>query len=105
MPEKVVETAYPSLTLTLMQYRVVRYMRPSDFGAWAAVTAAFPAAFFAWGTGYSLSFSGFKGVHDLAEMADPSSMTQKQLRLGMRGAGILGLFGGFLFAYQRSSRE
>ncbi|KAK0484225.1 NADH-ubiquinone oxidoreductase complex I, 21 kDa subunit-domain-containing protein [Armillaria luteobubalina] len=60
-------------------------MRPSDYGPWAAGTAAFPAAFFAW------------------EMADPSAMTQKQLRLGMRGAGILDLFGGFLFAYQRSS--
>ncbi|SJL03986.1 related to NADH-ubiquinone oxidoreductase 21 kDa subunit [Armillaria ostoyae] len=103
MPEKVVETAYPVIDSDPHAYRVVRYMRPSDFGAWAAVTAAFPAAFFAWGTGYSLSLSGFKGVYDLAEMADPSAMTQKQLRLGMRGAGILGLFGGFLFAYQRSS--
>ncbi|KAK0217716.1 NADH-ubiquinone oxidoreductase complex I, 21 kDa subunit-domain-containing protein [Armillaria fumosa] len=85
MLEKVVETAYPVIDSDPHAYRVVRYMRPSDYGAWAAVTAAFPAAFFAW------------------EMADPSAMTQKQLRLGMRGAGILGLFGGFLLAYQRSS--
>ncbi len=55
MPEKVVETAYPVIDSDPHAYRVVRYMRPSDFGAWAAVTAAFPAAFFAWGTGYSVS--------------------------------------------------
>jgi hypothetical protein len=49
MPEKVVETPYPLIDSDPHFSRVVRYFRTSDYGVWAAATAAFPAALWAWG--------------------------------------------------------
>lgn len=49
MPEKVVETPYPLIDADPHAGRVLRYMRPSDLGVWAAATGAFPAALYFWG--------------------------------------------------------
>ncbi|KAJ3475699.1 hypothetical protein NLI96_g11666 [Meripilus lineatus] len=82
MPNKVVETPYPLIDADPHAGRVIRYMRPSDLGVWAAATGAFPAAIYFW------------------DMADPSKF---RLRTPLRLGGFLGFVGGFLFAYQRSS--
>lgn len=49
MPEKVVETPYPLIDADPHAGRVIRYMRLSDLGVWAAATGAFPAALYFWG--------------------------------------------------------
>ncbi|PCH44264.1 hypothetical protein WOLCODRAFT_26632 [Wolfiporia cocos MD-104 SS10] len=82
MPEKVIDTPYPLIDADPHAARVVRYMRPSDYGVWAAATGAFPAALYFW------------------EMADP---TKFRMRTHLRLGGVLGFVGGFLLAYQRSS--
>lgn len=50
MPQKVIETPYPLIDADPHASRVIRYMRPSDYGVWAAATAAFPGALYFWGT-------------------------------------------------------
>ncbi|OSX64260.1 hypothetical protein POSPLADRAFT_1168465 [Postia placenta MAD-698-R-SB12] len=82
MPQKVVDTPYPLIDADPHASRVIRYMRPSDLGVWAAATGAFPAALYFW------------------DMADP---TKFKLRTHLRLGGLLGFVGGFLMAYQRSS--
>lgn len=49
MPEKTVETPYPLIDADPHAFRVVRYMRPSDYGVWATLTGAFPGALYFWG--------------------------------------------------------
>ncbi|KAH7929083.1 NUXM, NADH-ubiquinone oxidoreductase subunit [Leucogyrophana mollusca] len=82
MPNKVVTTPYPLIDADPHFTRVVRYFRPSDYGTWAAGTAAFPAALYFW------------------NMADPAKV---RLRTSLRLGGFLGFIGGFLMAYQQSS--
>ncbi|TCD67586.1 hypothetical protein EIP91_012216 [Steccherinum ochraceum] len=82
MPNKVVETPYPLIDADPHASRVVRYMRPSDYAAWAGLTAAFPTGLYLW------------------ELADPTKLNLKPI---MKFGGFLGFMGGFLFAYQRSS--
>ncbi|PPQ91487.1 hypothetical protein CVT25_013744 [Psilocybe cyanescens] len=82
MLNKVVKTEYPLIDSDPHASRVIRYMRPSDYAAWAGSTAAFPAALYAW------------------EMADP---TKLKLKTTLKLGGFLGFTAGFLLAYQRSS--
>ncbi|KAI0792081.1 NADH-ubiquinone oxidoreductase complex I, 21 kDa subunit-domain-containing protein [Abortiporus biennis] len=82
MPTKVVETPYPLIDADPHAGRVLRYLRFSDYAAWATATAAFPTALYLW------------------DMADPSKV---RLRTHLRLGGLLGFVGGFLIAYQRSS--
>ncbi|THH30708.1 hypothetical protein EUX98_g3473 [Antrodiella citrinella] len=82
MPNKVVETPFPLIDADPHAGRVIRYMRPSDYVAWAGVTAAFPSTLYLW------------------DMADPM---RTKMRTGLRLGGLLGFVGGFFFAYQRSS--
>jgi hypothetical protein len=77
-----ITTPYPLIDADPHFSRVVRYFRGSDYAAWAAGTAAFPAALYLW------------------ELGDK---TGARLRTSMRLGGALGFVGGFLFAYQRSS--
>lgn len=49
MPDKIVESPYPLIDADPHASRVIRYMRPSDYGVWAAATGAFPAALYFWG--------------------------------------------------------
>lgn len=48
MPEKVVSTPYPLIDADPHFARVVRYMRPSDYAWWGALTAAFPGLLYGW---------------------------------------------------------
>lgn len=71
--------------------RVVSYFRASDLGIWAASTAAFPLALKAW------------------ERLDPvAGLFTKPGRVpggALRAASLLGLSGGFYFAYIRSLKR
>jgi hypothetical protein len=49
MPQKEIETPYPLIDHDPHASRVIRYMRPSDLGVWAASTAAFPGLLYLWG--------------------------------------------------------
>lgn len=49
MPDKIAEGQYPLIDADPHASRVLRYMRPSDLGVWAAATGAFPAALYFWG--------------------------------------------------------
>jgi len=73
---------YPLIDADPHAGRVVRYMRTSDYAAWAGVTAALPAGFL------------------VLERVDP---IRTSTRAAMRICVGVGLIGGFLFAYQRSS--
>ncbi|CAM0141364.1 hypothetical protein VKS41_003929 [Umbelopsis sp. WA50703] len=84
MPVKDVETPYPVIDKDPHFFRVVRYFRPTDYAAWAVGTAAAPAILL-----------GF-------EKMNPSGPA-KAMKGPLRIAGLLGAFGGFLYAYQRSS--
>lgn len=48
MPEQVAQSKYPLIDSDPHAFRVVRYMRPSDYGVMAATTASVPAALMAW---------------------------------------------------------
>ncbi|KDE07435.1 hypothetical protein MVLG_02301 [Microbotryum lychnidis-dioicae p1A1 Lamole] len=79
------KTPYTVLDTDPHATRVIKYMRPADYAAWAGMTAAAPLAF------YGL------------ELADPTKMTRAGLRPGLRLTAFLGFTGGFLLAYQTSS--
>jgi len=82
-----VNTPYPLIDADPHFNRVVRYMRPSDYAAMGVFTLGAPAAIY----GY--------------QMADPAPLTRGGLRGPLRLATFLGLCGGFLFAYQNSSKR
>ncbi|KAF1801795.1 NADH-ubiquinone oxidoreductase subunit [Mucor lusitanicus] len=84
MPVKEFNTPYPVIDSDPHFSRVVRYMRPSDYAAWAAGTAAAPALLLG------------------MEKMDPAGPL-RNLRLPLRIATVVGAFGGFLYAYQTSS--
>ncbi|KAI9188879.1 hypothetical protein H9P43_000301 [Blastocladiella emersonii ATCC 22665] len=72
---------YPRIDADPHASRVVRFMRPSDLALWAGAAAAAPAAYYA------------------VDIKQPAG----NLAIGLRGAGAIGVIGGFLLAYQRSS--
>ncbi|PWN48651.1 hypothetical protein IE53DRAFT_333322 [Violaceomyces palustris] len=84
MPLKQVETPYPLIDADPHFRRVVSNFRRSDYATWAGATAAFPGAIY------------------LMELFDPTR-PKKGLSSALRLSTFLGLTGGFLFAYQRSS--
>lgn len=49
MPVKQAQTPYPLIDADPHAGRVIRYMRPSDYAAWAGAAAAGPAALYAFG--------------------------------------------------------
>ncbi|KIY62933.1 hypothetical protein CYLTODRAFT_403949 [Cylindrobasidium torrendii FP15055 ss-10] len=67
--------------------RVIRYMRLEDLGAWAAFTAGVPYLFRLW------------------DHWDPSGVRPEKLKMGIRVSAAAGFFGGFLYAYQNSSKR
>ncbi|EIN06107.1 hypothetical protein PUNSTDRAFT_90899 [Punctularia strigosozonata HHB-11173 SS5] len=85
MHQKVVKHQYPLIDQDPHASRVVRYMRPSDYGYWAAGTAGFPGLLYLW------------------QYVDPVKTTPQGMRTLMRLGGLFGFVGGFMFAYQRSS--
>ncbi|KAJ7850053.1 NADH-ubiquinone oxidoreductase complex I, 21 kDa subunit-domain-containing protein, partial [Mycena olivaceomarginata] len=75
-------TKYPPIDADPHASRVIRYMRPSDYGTWAAYTAGTPAAFWAW------------------ERIDRTGFRMRPLYYV---GAWLGFSAGFLIAYSRSS--
>ncbi|TIB30527.1 hypothetical protein E3P86_03489 [Wallemia ichthyophaga] len=64
--------------------RVVRFFRPSDYVAWGALSTATPGLYYAW------------------EQINPTNAI-KQVKVKLAVPTTLGVIGGFLLAYQRSS--
>ena len=81
---KQLDTPYPVIDADPHFSRVVRSFRGSDYVAMAGATAAFPSAIY------------------LMEMFDPTR-PKRGMGSALRLSTFLGLCGGFLFAYQRSS--
>lgn len=71
--------------------RVVSYFRGSDYGAWAASTAAFPLALLAW--------------ERLEPLAGAFKAPGKVPAGTLRTATLVGFVGGFYLAYVRSSKR
>ena len=102
-------TPFPLLDADPHAGRVIRYFRPSDYALWATGTAIAPIAI------YSLRQSlipllkrNIERVIDFGEnteLADPARLTAKGLRPTLKLATWLGFCGGFLLAYQTSSRS
>lgn len=69
MPEKVVETPYPLIDADPHFARVVRYMRPSDYAWWGALTAAFPGLLAGWRSSHSFSMSMWSTISCLGSDA------------------------------------
>ncbi|KAN0062545.1 hypothetical protein ACQY0O_005077 [Thecaphora frezii] len=84
MPVKQLDTPYPLIDADPHFSRVVRSFRNSDYAVMAGATAAFPSAIY------------------FMEMFDPTR-PKAGLRSALRLSTFLGLAGGFLLAYQRSS--
>ncbi|KAF9519496.1 hypothetical protein BS47DRAFT_1388056 [Hydnum rufescens UP504] len=85
MPIREAKGKYPLLDADPYAGRVIRYMRPSDYGYIAAGGALAP------------------GLLYFYEWSDPTKRLRRQIYPAMRLAGFLGLVGGFLYAYQRST--
>ncbi|KAI5834797.1 hypothetical protein K523DRAFT_321201 [Schizophyllum commune Tattone D] len=83
---KEVKHAYPLIDQDPHVSRVIRYMRPSDLGVWAAATAAGPVAMYTW---------------ENAQRHMPSRHPSQAM--GMKATAFLGFVAGFMLAYQRSS--
>ncbi|KAK4691912.1 hypothetical protein P7C70_g9239, partial [Phenoliferia sp. Uapishka_3] len=79
-------TPYPLVDADPHASRVIKYLRGSDYALWAAATGVAPAAVY------------------FMEMADPSKLPKAGLRPTLKLATWLGFAGGFLLAYQTSSR-
>lgn len=84
---KPLNTEYPLIDADPHVKRVLSYMRPSDYAVWGTATIAAPAALNFW------------------ERIDPSKSAGVSLRNAGRLATVVGFVGGFLLAYQSSSRE
>ncbi|KAI5843641.1 C-terminal of NADH-ubiquinone oxidoreductase 21 kDa subunit-domain-containing protein [Tricharina praecox] len=85
IPPKHIETEFPVIDTDPHFTRVLRYMRPADYGVAAVTAAAGPAGFM------------------LMERMSPSQASQAALRSSMRLMGAIGLTAGFLRAYNKSS--
>ncbi|KAJ1989373.1 hypothetical protein H4R33_002097 [Dimargaris cristalligena] len=66
--------------------RVVRYFRPSDYGLWAGMAALGPVI-----------------LLGLEKVMPSHGITRGDLRQGLRHAFGVGVLGGFLYIYQKSS--
>lgn len=101
MPQKSLTTPYPLIDADPHAFRVVRYMRPSDYVWWSAGTVAFPSAYYLWSKSLSIVIYRLNP----ADLADPSVGVQTTMRSALKLCGTLGFVGGFLFAYQSSSSQ
>lgn len=107
MPIKEFNTPYPVIDTDPHFGRVVRYMRPTDYAAWAAGTAAAPALLLGMGKIRNQNVKYYaRNLMDnfIIEKMDPVG-PMRNLRIPLRIATVVGAFGGFLYAYQTSSRK
>lgn len=84
LAEKQIESQYPLIDSDPHFRRVVQYFRPSDYWTMGGLTLLFP------------------GLLGLMELSDPARK-RGNFSAGLKLAGFLGLCGGFLYAYQRST--
>ncbi|RUS16519.1 NADH-ubiquinone oxidoreductase complex I, 21 kDa subunit-domain-containing protein [Jimgerdemannia flammicorona] len=82
-PRLRLQTPFPVIDTDPHFFRVVRYFRPSDYVAWAAGTAIAP------------------GLLVGLERLNP---TPGSIRSPLKLVTFLGAIGGFMYAYQNSSR-
>ncbi|KAK6341714.1 hypothetical protein TWF696_008781 [Orbilia brochopaga] len=85
VPPKKINHPYPLIDNDPYFGRVLRYFRASDYATIIGSTAFAPGAYW------------------LMDYCSPAYMSREALRSGMRNCGVIGLTGGFLLAYQRSS--
>jgi len=85
IPPKKVNHPYPLIDSDPHFFRVIKYFRASDYATFALATAAGPGAFL------------------LMEYASPTYAGRTAVMSGARTSAMIGLAGGFLIAYQRSS--
>lgn len=104
-------TPYPVVDADPHAGRVIRYMRPSDYVLWAGATAAAPGAIYGMRQFNSLANELNCITHSRwhhithTELADPTKLGRAGLRPTLKLATWLGFCGGFLLAYQTSSRK
>ncbi|EIM23598.1 hypothetical protein E3Q22_00972 [Wallemia mellicola] len=84
MPTLEQKGQYPLIDIDPHFSRVVRFFRVSDYAAWAALSAGTPALYYAW------------------EQINPTNAI-KSTKVKLAVPTTLGVLGGFLLAYQRSS--
>jgi len=89
MPDQQYSTPFPLIDSDPHFKRVVGYFRPSDYATWLAGAAAFPGALYA----YELSDTTY------------ARRLPKGIMPAMRLATFLGFTGGFLLAYQSSTKR
>jgi hypothetical protein len=77
MPEQQVDHPYPLIDSDPYAGRVFRYMRPSDYAAWAGVTAAVPAGFYLLGD-LSYQFSWLYLLIELDREGGSNSCTDRK---------------------------
>ncbi|KAF3927516.1 hypothetical protein AA313_de0201871 [Arthrobotrys entomopaga] len=85
VPPKKINHPYPLIDNDPYFTRVLRYFRPSDYAV------------------LGLSTVGAPGAYLLMDYCSPSYMGRTALMSGARTSALIGLTGGFLLAYQRSS--
>ncbi|KAJ6262834.1 hypothetical protein Dda_1391 [Drechslerella dactyloides] len=85
VPPKKINHPYPLIDNDPYFGRVLKYFRVSDYATIVGSTAFAPGAYW------------------LMDYCSPAYMSREALRSGMRNCGVIGLTGGFLLAYQRSS--
>ncbi|ESK97740.1 nadh-ubiquinone oxidoreductase 21 kda subunit [Moniliophthora roreri MCA 2997] len=113
MPDKVLETPYPVIDIDPHFSRVVRYFRPSDYGVWATATVAVPSALVLWEmvdprkivvkqmeAGPRTTLPSGR-----VAMGDAISIVTRRMVTGVKVASVIGFCGGFLLAYQNSSKR
>lgn len=109
MPIKEITTPYPLIDADPHFSRVVRYMRPSDAACIVGGTALAPSLLYAWGTSTYRLLNIWRLIIIMCalriERVDRSTVSRRQIVPALRLAGFLGFTAGFLYAYQRSSRE
>ncbi|KAK7205396.1 NADH-ubiquinone oxidoreductase complex I, 21 kDa subunit-domain-containing protein [Myxozyma melibiosi] len=90
---------YPLIDADPHFFRVVRYMRPSDYAVWAGVAAAAPIFIgFYEHTIYTRFSTSVKDT--LIGVAQ--AMKQGHSKFGVKPYVAIGIFGGFMMAYARS---
>ncbi|KAK7056287.1 hypothetical protein VNI00_002840 [Paramarasmius palmivorus] len=113
MPDKVLETQYPVIDIDPHFSRVVRYFRPSDYGVWATATLAVPSALVLWEMvdPRKISVKQMDGRNRAAlpagriAMGNAMAVVTARMVTGVKVATVVGFLGGFLLAYQNSSKR
>ncbi|KAE9398562.1 hypothetical protein BT96DRAFT_920765 [Gymnopus androsaceus JB14] len=113
MPEKILHTPYPLIDIDPHFTRVVRYFRASDYLTWGVTTLAVPGAFYVWemvdpdivGVKRVNLAPGEKMPAGRLAVGNAMQVVAKRMATGVKVAAFLGFCGGFMLAYQNSSKR